>query len=185
MTPVTRGPDAMECLTFTLTADEIRTIKPYAQRASLGGTSHVRNSDDRNANLSIDQIVGQVGEFTLARFMGDESKYFSRRDEIDKNPWQGDDGFDYPGSDIDVKTSFMRGSSDPMNYRLAVRPRERRDKRYILALVKKLENNEVLVTFAGWAYDSDLPKNPESSGIFQGAYTIMAPNLRDMSSFER
>lgn len=176
---------AVDHLTFKLTADEIWTVRPYAQRASLGGMSHIRNSDDRRENLSIDQIVGQIGEFTLARFMGDESKYFSRRDEIDKNPWQGDDGFDYPDSDIDVKTSFMRGSTDPMKYRLAVRPRERKNKRYILALVKKLEDYGALVTFAGWAYDSDLPKDPDPDGIFSGAYTIMAVDLRNMNSFER
>jgi nitrate reductase NapE component len=124
-----------------------------------------------------DQLVGQLGELALHRYMGAEEMYFQRRAEIDKNPLVGDGGSDF--GCIDVKTSLMRRSKPHELYRLAVRPRERHDESiYILALVETL-TPPIKVVFVGWAYGFDI-KHISTEGTFKGAYVMPASELIPM-----
>lgn len=153
----------------------------HAKNASLGGNSHIRKRSDRMANLSEDQLVGQLGEFALCRWMRNEKAYWERREAIDKNPWVGDDGVDYPGFHLDVKTSLMRRHMDPSKYNLPVRPAERHDENvYILALVEPIIMMDMFyVWLIGWAKDEELP-SPRKTGIFQGAHLMPVNKLHEM-----
>lgn len=168
-----------------VTNPELLGVRQHAHNAWLNGHSHVRGSD-RAQMGEVDQLVGQLGEFALARYLGDEESYFQRRRRIDKTPTVGDDGSDFKDLKIDVKTSLARRSPNPRDYRLLVRPRERHTENvYVLGIV---ENPEGLfldavshkVYLVGWAYDSDLPAEPHEGGVFDGAFALPARKLREM-----
>lgn len=159
---------------------ELEAIRYNAEECWLGGKSHVRTGD-RVSHGPEDQFVGQLGEFALARFLGKPEVYFERRAEINKNPWMGDGGSDFPGAQIDVKTSLMRSRRSPMKYNLVVRPRERHeDNIYVFALVTKLDFVESKVVLVGYAHDRELPDTPDESGVFAGAYRMPCSMLRDI-----
>ena len=83
---------------------------------------------------------------------------------------------------IDIKGSLMRYSSNPLNYRLLVRPKERHeDWIYVLALVPKERPYKTYIV--GWANDNDLPSKPYDGEIksLHGAYVIEAKNLRKIA----
>lgn len=151
-------------------------IQTHVENACIGGTSWIRGND-RQSSLSEDQLVGQLGELALHRYMGAEELYFQRRAEIDKNPLVGDGGSDF--GCLDVKTSLMRRNKPHELYRLAVRPAEKHDDTiYILALVETL-TPPIKVVFVGWAYGFDV-KHMSTEGVFNGAYVMAGTELLPM-----
>lgn len=165
----------------TIKGRSLARVKINAEKCWLNGKSHVRSSESRSSFGVEDQIVGQLGELALARFLGKPETYFERRALINENPWQGDGGSDFPGLQVDVKTSLMRRVRSPLSYNLVVRPRERHeDNLYVFALVPSLGAWDCRVLLVGYATDADLPVHPESEGVFAGAHRLPARGLRDL-----
>lgn len=159
---------------------DLVVLRENAQKCWLNGKSAVRMGDRVRFGLE-DQLVGQLGELALARFLGHPEKYFERRDEINCHPWEGDGGSDYPGHQLDVKTSLMRRSREPLAYNLVVRPRERHaENLYVLALVPALDREAIRVVLVGFIRDGELPSEPQASGVFAGAYRVAARELHEM-----
>jgi hypothetical protein len=102
------------------------------------------------------------------------------RNKANNNPTRGDGGVDIVGlSNIDIKSSLMRYSQDPLKYRLLVRPAERHlGWIYVLGLVPKKRPYQCFLV--GWAYDKDLPNSTYSGKIqsLRGAFIIEAKHLR-------
>lgn len=174
-----------DVVSISINDEELFRIKKCATNAELGGKSHIRESDSRISNLSVDQIIGQLGTFALTKHLfGSEESYFSLRAKIDENPFEGDGGSDIDGKNIDVKTSLMRAAKDPLRYRLAVREKERHDDWvYVLSVVDSIDS-PVIVSLVGWATDNQLDGKLEKDGIFAGAYTIRAPYLKKISTLK-
>lgn len=165
----------------------VDTFTPEIEKGT-GGKSHIRDVEDRKQNLGIDQIVGQLGEYTLSLYLfGTAERYYIQRLSAGINPTLGDLGQDILGLNVDCKSSLMRGSENPLEYHLIVRPKERHDNWcYFKALVKPngersiLTTQPILVYLVGWARDSQLPAQTDSSGPLAGAYTIKAYDLNPL-----
>ena len=164
---------------------DLERVRANAEKCWLNGKSHVRSGTERQRNGLEDQLVGQIGEYGLAKFFGVVGQYFERRDVINRNPWKGDGGSDLIGRAIDIKSSFMRASGDPSRYNLLVRPAERhKDNTYVLGLVTKTGDDSYKLYLVGYAYDSDLPNDPCAEGVFSGAFRIPAAKLRNIDELK-
>lgn len=178
------GPHNLQVI--QLRSDELQLVEHFAKQAALGGTSHVRiRSDERLEQLREDQLVGQVGECALSRYLcGSSLLYAITRTMRNLTPTQGDGGGDLLGTNIDVKTSVMRYSPEPLHYRLLVRPAELHPGTvYVLALVYPDWRETREVSLVGWATREDLPDLPAPHGPFQGAYVLPAPHLHPLPPF--
>lgn len=162
-----------------ISGDDLERIRANAERAWINGKSHVRGSQ-REKYGPTDQLVGQLGEYALAKWFNRVDQYFERRRRINENPFVGDGGSDLEGFSVDVKSSLMRRSSDPMAYNLLVRPRERHPNNiYVLCLIRETTEGFKAI-LAGWIEDELLPVLPEGSGVFEGAYRVAASSLKGM-----
>jgi hypothetical protein len=173
-----------DVITHTVDIKYTDLIISNAKLAEIGGKSQFRSSKQRHNNLSEDQLVGQISTFCGSIILtGSSEGYIKAREKANKNPKQGDGGVDIIGlSNVDIKGSLMRYSSNPLNYRLLVRPKERHDDWiYVLGLVPK--ERPYKCHLVGWAKDSDLPKSTYNGPIqsLHGSYVIEAINLRNMN----
>jgi len=175
-----------DIITMHLRKPEMAIIRKMAQAAEVGGCSQIRKGSDRSDNLSVDQLVGQIGTYAGCKYLqGDIKDYRVSRYYANKAPTVGDGGADITGSNIDFKASAIRNSSKPMTtYKLLVRPRELHDGWvYILVLVSDLTDTSATANLVGWASTQMLPKSPESEGIFKGAYMLQAEDLSPLPPF--
>ena len=165
-----------------ITADELDICQRNGRLAEIGGRSQIR-SDDRTRKLSEDQLVGQVSNLALAKFLYDNDRgmeeYIAIRQIANANPTRGDGGRDLIGLDIDIKGSLIRNKAKPLlEYNLLVRPEERHPNFvYVLGLVLEDWSGVVL---SGWTYETSLPRSTETYGIFAGAFVVPAINLNAM-----
>lgn len=168
---------------------ELKMLKHMADKASIGGISRIRNKEDRLKELTMDQLIGQLGTYAFLKYWTGRAfcyEYLISRYYANLHPDQGDGGSDVPAANIDVKTSYMRASDDPSKYRLLVRPSEKKnDWIYVLALVEKnnapiTEWTESKVALVGWATSDMLPSETASSGIFSGAFVLDAIHLQQL-----
>lgn len=175
-------------VTIHLTLEQTRLCWENARKASIGGTSRIRQSKDRKERLFEDQLVGQVGNCAGSVWWhGSDHDYRVTRDRANENPLQGDGGSDLTGLNVDFKTSLMRRSKNPLDYKLLVRPAERHsDWIYLLLLVPTIEVEKIKadsgldVVLVGWLGDDELPEEPEGGGIFEGAYLVPAGKLHQI-----
>lgn len=170
---------AHDVVTIELPPDALATVVKHAKAAMVGGVSRVHgDADTRAAKLYEDQFVGQATTCAGHLFLlGHWREYDRERTEQNRTPTKGDGGSDYQGLPVDFKGSKMRGSLDPLDYRLPVRPHERhRGAIYVLALMPK----GTTVYLVGWARESELPADPDAEGPFQGSFTIPAHHLNNM-----
>lgn len=165
-----------------LSPDDLEAVAGYAGRAQVGGRSEVRTAGDRQPNLATDQLVGQLGEVALSRYLGGTRLFYElTRTVRDLDPAAGDGGGDLLAVNVDVKCSLMRASQDPLAYRLLVRPRERHAGLvYVLALVEPSVWQTGEVTLVGWCKEADLPSQPQRDGPFAGAYVVPATQLQPL-----
>lgn len=160
-------------------------IREHAIKAQIGGRSEVRIASERTSTLPEDQMVGQACEYTVHRYLGDPEGYFRRREQINQRPFEGDGGSDFRDLKLDVKGSLMRKSSNPRDYCLPVRPRERHAGWiYVAAFVDRIEEAPITCWLAGWIESERLPRWTEDSGPFQGAYTIKVPRLNPIKDLK-
>ena len=171
-------------VTVRLTAAERGSVLSHAQAASIGGVSRVRMHATRAAMLQADQVVGQLGEAALSKYLtGSVDLWLATRAVRNAAPTTGDQGGDLLGWNVDVKTSVMRRSKDPNSYRLLVRPAERtKGTVYILALVDSPESTAVILV--GWLAEHDLPDRVHRGGIFEGTYAVPATLLHPLPPFQ-
>lgn len=177
---------------IVLGEEDVTICRAFARQACLGGRSSVRG-EDRAALLKVDQFIGQLGNAALSVYLtGDTVVYIRTREKANEAPWRGDDGCDLDGLPLDVKTSLMRNSRDPYDYRLIVRPAELHDGHtYVLALVEHpswegdtlRHMREATVNLVGWARREGLG-SPEVAGMFAGAYVLKATLLNPMMPVE-
>jgi hypothetical protein len=173
-----------DIVTHTIDSEYNTLVISNSKKAEIGGKSQIRNTADRIKSLNEDQLVGQISTFCGSMILtGSPQGYIQAREKANSNPTSGDGGIDIIGlSNIDIKGSLMRYSTNPLNYRLLVRPRERHNNWiYVLGLVPK--ERPYKCHFVGWAKDSDLPKETYNGSIksLHGAYVIEAINLRKIS----
>jgi hypothetical protein len=165
-----------------LRAYDIRLAEAQAEACAMGGESQIREVHDRAEKLREDQVVGQVGTIALHRYwFGHVEQYMMGRYFQNKMPWEGDGGEDIPGANIDVKTSLMRRSTDPMTYNLPIRGRERHAGWvYVLALLPLDYRESKQVFLMGWIGDSELPAEPKADGPLAGAFVMPVPKLNPL-----
>lgn len=170
---------------------EIKLCVENAGRAMIGGKSNIREEDERTKSIAMDQLIGQLGEFALSIYLtGNTTAYKIQRRAANNHPEYGDNGEDIFGLNIDVKTSAMRNSNNPLDYTLAVRPKEIHGKWcYVLALVHPNGRNglsmvmPIRVRLVGWLTTEELPTAEDRHGTFKGAYTVRAINLHPLPNF--
>lgn len=177
-----------DVITHVVDPKYISLIIDNSKKAEIGGQSQIRNSVQRQQQLSEDQLVGQISTFCGSMILtGSPNGYIQAREKANANPTQGDNGIDICGlSNVDIKGSLMRYSSNPLSYRLLVRPRERhKNWIYVLGLVPK--ERPYKCHLVGWAKDSDLPTQTYTGEIksLHGAYVIDAIRLRKINDLIR
>lgn len=165
----------------------MRIVERNSELASLGGVSQIRDRQDRQENLGIDQLVGQIGQYAGSRWLtGSSEQYRVSRWVANRNPELGDGGSDILASNIDFKASLVRNTSKSLlTYNLPVRQRERHtDWLYVLVLVTDVvPQKSAQAHLIGWATTDMLPEKPDDGGVFRGAYTIQAMNLNPLPPF--
>ena len=175
-------------IAYRLKKAHLNLIRHFADDACIGGISRMRSKDDREKSLLQDQIVGQIGEMCLNLYHnGTVDQYIAARKAKNKNKTAGDKGSDLPGILVDVKTSCKALGRKAIDHRLAVRPTERHSNCiYILAITdinNFKEDTSCLCVLVGWAADHELPKKPNLSGTFRGAYTIPGDELNKLPKY--
>jgi hypothetical protein len=175
-----------DLIAVSLSPTDIARSEHFARNAELGGVSRVRSAEDRKASLVTDQSVGQLGEMALSKYLGGTPLFYELTRTIrDLDPTKGDEGGDLLATNLDVKCSLMRGSSDPLKYRLLVRPKERKANAvYVLALVGPYVWQSGEVTLVGWCRDRDLPDSCARDGPFAGAHVLLASQLYPLPPLE-
>jgi hypothetical protein len=174
-------------VTMTFTAAQLSAVgfEEHVKAACVGGRSRIRAAGTaRRATLQQDQRIGLLCNLAVCEFlMGTAQPWKYMRERADANPTAGDGGIDVPGIRVDVKGSAMRGSTDPMAYRLAVRPAERHERcTYVLCLVPIGVAPETVV-LVGAATEDELPVEVERSGVFAGAFVLPAKRLRPIDQY--
>lgn len=166
-------------ITVALSKFDLNLAEHHAVMAQVGGVSQVRAAGWRETALEQDQLIGQLGQLALSKYLyGTTERYMISRYYQNKTPERGDGGSDLPGANLDVKTSVMRYGQDPIRYNLCVRPRERHAGWvYILALVPKAYENDRCVYLMGWCSDDQLPTTPAADGPLAGAFVLPASAL--------
>ena len=174
-----------EVIIFDVPQIDFELLETNAKKAAIGGKSQIRRNENRKQFLYEDQLVGQIANYAASVVLTKSSGGYKEAREIaNNNPYKGDDGVDIIGlSNVDVKGSLMRYSSDPLSYRLLVRPRERHENWiYVLCLVPKDMKRCYVV---GWIKDGDLPAKTYEGPIesLHGAFVVPAKKLEKMSDF--
>jgi hypothetical protein len=168
-------------ITWRIHPTDMPLLVRMAKAACIGGGSHIRDGQSRQDALQEDQLVGQIGQYVGSLWLyGSTDPYKQSRWLANLRPTEGDGGSDVIGANIDFKTSRVRNTGrDLLQYRLAVRPRERHTGWiYFLILVTHLCKGEpVIAKMVGWAADDMLPEQPETTGVFSGAFTLPAHQL--------
>lgn len=172
-----------DIITHIVESEYVDTIISNAKKAEIGGKSQIRTTNSRNTNLAEDQLVGQISTYCGSMVLtGSPAGYIQAREKANANPTLGDNGVDIIGlPNIDIKGSLMRYSTNPLNYRLLVRPKERhKNWIYVLGLVPKERPYKCHIV--GWANDADLPSELYDGPIksLHGAYVLDAPYLRNI-----
>lgn len=163
---------------------DLAVIRANAQLAEIGGKSSVRPYAERQANLATDQLVGQLCEAMVLFCTCSLDGYLAAREKANADRYSGDHGRDLIGLPVDIKGSLMRSGGKPADYRLIIRPRERRDRWvYVLALVECLQA-PITVHVAGWTRVTDLPL-ADTDGPFRGAHTVWADDLKPVQKLQR
>jgi len=180
MRPMSVSPD--QFVRVYITPGELAFIRRMAQAAELGGRSHIRASEDRQAALAEDQLIGQLGTAAFHKlWYGDLGQYKRERFLQNRFRFQGDGGSDLGAANIDVKTSLLRTGKPLLEHRLAVRPAERHPNwLYVLALSEPPGQAGAYVWLIGWATDAMLPHEPVQDGVFAGAYVLPGSELCPM-----
>lgn len=187
--------ESKDVVTLTIPVSDMELVVSHAKQACVGGVSRLRGQQERQSSLYEDQLIGQFGNYTGNLYLTNSIMGWDRSRQVaNSQRTKGDDGRDIWAifteinhviqMPIDIKGSLMRSSKDPLAYRLPVRPHERHPNFiYVLALVPAMDI-PLNVHLVGWAKESDLPVKEDEEGIFKGAFTIWADDLRPMASLK-
>lgn len=158
-------------------------ISKNVSAASIGGTSRVREKNERQYYLNIDQWVGQLGEAALSLWLTKSLfAYFEARERKNLHPHAGDNGWDLLDYPADVKSSNAKIPNKPLiNYNLIVPPEEIHDVIYILGLIKRNPPN-INLYLMGWATKSEVLSRIATDGSFAGKHYREASMLHNMNT---
>lgn len=164
---------------ITVCSEAFVACQFHAAAATIGGHSQL---DERRVE---DQLVGQLGNAALSYYMtGSYEKWKLSRMVANQHPKSGDGGSDIPGCNVDIKTSCMRGSMDPMEYHLPVPPEELHEGIvYVLGLVMKPLVPPIDVFLVGWATGEEFTAT-QDAGTFEGKHIIQARALHLLAPFK-
>jgi hypothetical protein len=172
-----------DLIKIRLSEPNMHTCVEHATLCAIGGASHIRSVEDREDNLNMDQIIGQVCTCAASMYLLGEEDGFHRYNEVREaqnlTPYDGDGGDDIPPLKIDIKGSFVKNTSKALlTFNLLVRPRELHNGfTYVLALSRPPH-----VVLMGWAHSKDFSEGDlQEYGIFKGAYRLEASRLRPMT----
>lgn len=156
----------------TIKGEVLELCRHHGKLAEIGGTSRLRNAEDRAEYLSEDQLVGQLGHCAATYLLtGSLDHYTEAREKANANPTAGDKGQDWNGSNLDIKTSLVRPTSNKssLDYTLLVRPSEKHpDWVYLQTLVLELKDESASILVLGWASTRMLPKDTVSDEPWGG-----------------
>jgi hypothetical protein len=174
-----------DIVSYRLTNEELQLCCTNAKKAAINGYSHIRSKADRTLHLEQDQLIGQIGEYVGHMILFNSCDgYLKSRALANANPYQGDSGTDVIDQHVDFKTSRLSLRGLPISqHNLVVRPHEKHDNTtYILILVDSTMSRAYVV---GYAHTSELPKDVNKTGIFQGAYVLPALSLNPITHLQR
>lgn len=164
-------------LRIDLSSAEMEIIRHHATRAEIGGHSHVRD-EDRQAELSEDNLVGQMAQYAGSKYItGGMKSYRQARQIADTYPTEGDGGFDVPGLTVDFKGSRKKGRSI-WDLDLPVRPDERHEGWIYIRCICDLSDESVFLV--GWLRDCELPDEPKQRGPLAGAHVVPNTELHPL-----
>lgn len=167
----------------TITHEERLLVQRHALAAAVGGTSRIFSGEERAANLTANQISGQLGELAYHIYLFGRStgakRYDERRQLRNANKHLGDGGEDVEGTKTDVKLSLWRKQKRSLwDHNLPVRPDERHSGfNYVLGLHPSSCKK---VWLLGWASETQLPNKVVETGLFAGAFILPARLLRPL-----
>jgi hypothetical protein len=175
---------------ITIPVHRIPAIHEMASGAEVGGSSNVRNREDRKASLPMDQLIGQLCVYAFnVYWFGDVRWWVVDRWYRNQFRFNGDGGYDVPMMRIDVKGSLMRYGPDPERYHLVVPENERHPNWiYVCALAKKPADeirDPWRIFLTGWAEDSELKSKWEGPGLEDliGKYILGYKKLHRLPPF--
>lgn len=169
-----------DILRVPVNKNEMNLVIEMSRAACRGGVSRIRSSQDRQATLYEDQLVGQIGTYAGTKFwFGSSHNYLIARQVANLNPRAGDGGSDIIGANIDFKTSKIRSTRPLLDYRLVVRPRERSAGKVYVQLLVELSEFTAVAHILGWASDDMLP-GIEVGGTFDGAHVLPVRELNPL-----
>jgi len=172
-----------DILILDIPGDDFELIKANAEAANLCYGSKIKDRAEQKKTNAEDQLIGQLGEWAGCIWLrGSADEYFTRREEINKTPWLGDNGADVTGSNVDIKASFMRNRKmNILDYKLFVRPIDMHPNRiYVLALAYPDEPQTVYLI--GWEKSSVLERNLVDTK-FGKIHTRVAHELNPLPPF--
>jgi hypothetical protein len=176
-----------DIIPITLSEKYVLACLDHSKKCCIGGRSHIRENFSRKLLLNDDQFIGQLCTCAATMWLAaTPERGFSFYDRVrckqNLNPYNGDGGDDIPPYRVDIKGSTVRNhQKSVLSYNLLVRPAERHnDWIYVFAL-----SDPPRVALVGWAFDNQLPDVPESCGIFNGAYRVVAADLNKMSELSQ
>lgn len=157
---------------------EFAFIAKEAGFAEIGGISYVRTTkEDREENLTSDQLSGQMGQAALHLYwFGSFKEYAETRLRANLHPRLGDGGMDLDLKNVDIKTSKIVIDRSVMSEHLIVSPNEyRKNWVYIKGSALHPQDGKPTVWIIGWALSKELELATE--GYFAGKYILGVPKL--------
>lgn len=165
-----------------LSPEAVAFCRSRAEAASIGGVSRIRPQEERETHLRADQTVGMLGQAAFSKYwFGSFDPFKAARWVADMNPRSGDGGSDFLGMNVDIKTSMMRRSQNPLDYHLWIRDREwHSDTVYVLCLVPESLSREgpVEVCLVGWITGKDVTKRNGDRREAAASELLALPDVR-------
>lgn len=173
--------------TIELATHEMQTALEHAVYNITEGIgvrpSSVHNGRKRQQRIGIDQAVGQVATAAYCKYQyGDIQQYQITRFYRNQNPDRPDYGFDLGGLNVDVKGSFMRGSSNPKHYNLYAKPWDLRpDWIFVSVLIQGYEDyskwveTPPIIYLAGYAMSEEMAQAEKWRGSYKLPVTELHP----------
>ena len=161
-------------------AELVRFFRPKIEATGKSG-SHIQDTNERLKRLADDQITGQVAQLAGTLYLtGSDHTYRMQRWISMLHPHLGDEGYDIPGLQMDFKGSRLKGGKSPHDYKMLVRPQERKHKWCYAFAVVEINSNKARAYMMGWFSDEEIKCKPQSSGLFAGAHVISIEQLHPL-----
>ena len=158
----------------------VKFFRPKIEATGKSG-SHIQDTKERLERLADDQITGQVAQLAGTLYLtGTDHEYRMQRWVSMLHPHLGDGGYDIPGLQLDFKGSRLKGGRKPHDYKMLVRPQERKPEWCYALAVVDISSDKAKAYMMGWFSDEEIKCKPQSSGLFAGAHVISIEQLHPL-----